>query len=49
MKTAPKTIRENKGEVLNYFDHRRISVLLEGMNSVIQSANRLARGFSNLE
>ena len=49
MKTVAKTIRENKAEILNYFDHRRTNAVLEGMNSVIQSAKRLARGFSNLE
>ena len=49
MKSVAKTIRENWGEVLNYFDHRRTNAVLEGMNSVIQSAKRLARGFSNPE
>ena len=49
MKTVAKTLRENRTEVLNYFDHRRTNAVLEGMNSVIQSAKRLARGFSNLE
>ena len=49
MKTVAKTIRENKAEILNYFDHRRTNAVLEGMNSIIQSAKRQARGFSNLE
>ncbi|MBQ9067648.1 MAG: ISL3 family transposase [Eggerthellaceae bacterium] len=49
MKAVAKTIRENKAEILNYFDHRLTNAVLEGMNSVIQSAKRQARGFSNLE
>ena len=49
MKTVAKTIRENKAEVLNYFDHRRTNAVLEGMNSIVQSAKGQARGFSNLE
>ena len=49
MKTVAKTIRENKAEILNYFDHRRTNAVLEGMNSIIQSAKGQARGFSNLE
>ncbi|WP_165043106.1 transposase, partial [Adlercreutzia sp. ZJ138] len=32
-----------------YFDHRLTNAVLEGMNSIIQSAKRQARGFSNLE
>lgn len=34
---------------MNYFDHRLTNAVLEGMNSVIQSAKRLARGFRNPE
>ncbi|MBQ3302487.1 MAG: transposase, partial [Eggerthellaceae bacterium] len=49
MKTAAKTIRENKAEIPNYFDHRKTNAVLEGMNLIIQSAKRQARGFSNLE
>ena len=49
MKSVAKTIRENKKEILNYFDHRLTNAILEGMNSIIQSAKRQARGFSNLE
>ena len=41
--------RLSKAEILNYFDHRRTNAVLEGMNSIIQSAKRQARGFSNLE
>jgi transposase len=41
--------RENKAEILNYYDHRRTNAGLEGVNSIIQSAKRQARGFSNLE
>ena len=49
MKTVARTLRENRAEVLNYFDHRRTNAVLEGMNSIIQAAKRQARGFSNLE
>ena len=49
MKAVAKTVRENKAEILNYFDHRRTNAVLEGMNSIIQSAKRQARGFSGLE
>lgn len=42
MKTVAKTIRENRDEILNFFDHRVTNAVLEGMNSVIQSAKRLA-------
>ena len=49
MKSVAKTLRENRDEVLNYFDHRRTNAVLEGVNSVIQSAKRLARGLGNLE
>ena len=49
MKTVARTIREHRAEILNYFDHRLTNAVLEGMNSVIQSAKRQARGFSNLE
>ncbi|WP_165046369.1 ISL3 family transposase, partial [Adlercreutzia sp. ZJ138] len=49
MKSVAKTIRENWAEILNYFDHRLTNAVLEGMNSIIQSAKRQARGFSNLE
>ena len=48
-KPVAKTLRENRDEVLNYFDHRRTNAVLEGINSVIQSAKRLARGLGNLE
>ena len=49
MKPVARTLRENRSEILNYFDHRRTNAVLEGMNSIIQSAKRQARGFSNLE
>lgn len=49
MKEVAKTLRRNRDEVLNYFDHRLTNAVLEGMNSVIQSAKRLARGFRNPE
>jgi len=49
MKTVARTLRENRAEILNYFDHRRTNAVLEGMNSIIQAAKRQARGFSNIE
>lgn len=34
---------------MNYFDHGLANAMLEGVNSAIQSAKRLARGFRNPE
>lgn len=34
---------------MNYFDHGLASAVSRGVNSVIQSAKRLARGFRNPE
>ena len=48
-RTVARTIREHRAEIPDYFDHRLTNAVLEGMNSVIQSAKRQARGFSNLE
>ena len=48
-RTVARTIREHRAEILNYFDHRLTNAVLEGTSSVIQSAKRQARGFSNLE
>ena len=47
MKKVAKMLRKNRDEVLNYFDRRLTNAVLEGMNSVIQSSKRLARGFRN--
>lgn len=34
---------------MSYFDHGLANAVLEGMNSAIRSAKRLARGFRNPE
>lgn len=47
MKELAKTIRENWEGVLAYFDDKLTNGILEGMNSLIQSAKRAARGFRN--
>lgn len=49
MKTVAKTLKANREEILNYFDHRFTNAILEGLNSIIQSAKRTARGFRNIE
>ena len=49
MKAVARTIREHRAEIPDYFDHRLTNAVLEGTSSVIQSAKRQARGFSNLE
>ena len=49
MKKLARTLRDNEAEVLSYFDSRLTNAILEGMNSVIQSAKRAARGFRNIE
>lgn len=49
MKTVARTMRENKPDILNYFDFRYTNAILEGLNSIIQSAKRTARGFRNPE
>ena len=49
MKTVARTIREHRAEIPDHSGHRLTNAVLEGMNSVIQSAKRQARGFSNLE
>ena len=49
MKPVAKTLRKNREAVLAYFDHRRTNSVLEGLNSVIQSVKRSARGYRNFE
>ena len=49
MKTVAKTLKASKEEILNYFDFRFTNAILEGLNSIIQSAKRTARGFRNIE
>ena len=47
MKGVAATLRLNREEILNYFDHRFTNAILEGLNSIIQAAKRTARGFCN--
>lgn len=49
MKPVAKTLKKNRREILAYFDHRRTNSVLEGLNSVIQSVKRSARGYRNFE
>ena len=49
MKPIAKTLKKNREEILAYFDHRRTNSVLEGLNSVIQSVKRAARGYRNFE
>ena len=48
-RTVARTIREHRAEIPDYSGHRPANAVLEGTSSVIQSAKRQARGFSNLE
>lgn len=45
MKAAARSLRRNKEEILAYFVHRSSNAFAEGMNSLIQTAKRKARGF----
>lgn len=45
MKAAACSLRRNKEEILAYFIHRSSNAFAEGMNSLIQTAKRKARGF----
>jgi transposase len=49
MKKAGLTIKNNLQGVLNYFDSKLTNGLLEGLNSIIQSAKARARGFRNID
>lgn len=49
MKPVARTISSNREEILAYFDYRRTNSILEGLNSVIQSVKRAARGYRNFE
>ena len=49
MKPVARTLRKNREAVLAYFDCRRTNSILEGLNSVIQSVKRAARGYRNFE
>ena len=49
MKRAARTVRAEREGVLNWFSSKATNAVLEGLNSVIQSMKRAARGFRNVE
>lgn len=49
MKRVAKTLKQNKKSILSYFFARVTNAVAEGINSLIQSAKRRARGFRVLE
>ena len=44
-----KTIKRHWDGILNYFDYRVTNGLMEGLNSVVQSLKRNARGYQNTD
>ena len=48
MKRVAATVREERGGILSWFSRRSTNGVVEGMNSVIQSMKRAARGFRGL-
>ena len=49
MKTAAASLRKHKEEILAYFEQRLSNAFAEGMNSLIQTAKRKARGYHTFE
>ena len=49
MKTAAASLRKHKEEILAYFEQRMSNAFAEGMNSLIQTAKRKARGYHTFE
>ena len=49
MKAVARTVREEREGILNWFDRQSTNAILEGLNSVVQSIKRAARGFRNVE
>ena len=45
MKRAAASLRRHKHEIMTYFEQRISNAFAEGMNSLIQTAKRKARGF----
>lgn len=45
MKAAAASLRKHKEEILTYFEQRISNAFAEGMNSLIQTAKRKARGY----
>lgn len=48
MKRVAATVREERGGILSWFSRRSTNGIVEGMNPVIQSMKRAARGFRSL-
>lgn len=49
MKKSALTLISHKKEILNYFHDRLTNAVCEGINSLIQTAKRKARGFNTFE
>lgn len=49
MKKVSNTLKKYKQQILSYFFHRLTNAIAEGINSIIQSAKRRARGFRTFE
>ena len=48
MKDFAKTLKYNWAGILNYFDSRLTNAILEGINSIVQSARTRAKGYRNV-
>lgn len=49
MKQVANTLKKHKYQILSYFFHRLTNAIAEGINSMIQTAKRRARGFRTIE
>lgn len=49
MKKVANTLKKNEKDILSYFFFRVTNAIAEGINSLIQSAKRRARGFATFE
>lgn len=48
MKVVARTLRKEREGILNWWGSKATNAILEGLNSVIQSIKRAARGFRNV-
>lgn len=48
MKVVAQTLRKEHEGILNWFSRNATNAILEGLNSIIQSVKRAARGFRNI-
>jgi len=48
IKDFAKTLKHNWAGILNYFDSRLTNAILEGTNSIVQSARNRAKGYRNI-